>query len=81
MRKIAIVMNSETNCGIHTYGLFSYNILKQSKKYKFELIEVDHQNGFFNYFEQSIIDGIIPFCFICGFAFCKQYFVMCLSVK
>jgi len=59
MRKIAIVMNSETNCGIHTYGLFSFNILKQSKKYKFELVEVDHQNGFLNYYDESIIDGII----------------------
>ena len=58
-RKIAIVMNSETNCGIHTYGLFSYNILKQSTKYKFELVEVDHQNGFFNYFDEAIVDGII----------------------
>ena len=58
-RKIAIVMNSETNCGIHTYGLFSYNILKQSTKYKFELVEVDHQNGFFNYFDEAIVDGVI----------------------
>lgn len=59
MRNIAIVMNSETNCGIHTYGLFSYNILKQSKKYKFQLVEVDHQNGFFNYYDEAVIDGII----------------------
>lgn len=59
MRKIAIVMNSETNCGIHTYGLFSYNILKNSTKYKYELVEVDSKDGFYNYYNEAIIDGII----------------------
>jgi hypothetical protein len=59
MRKIAIVMNNETNCGIHTYGLFSYNILKQSQKYKFMLLEVDGPQQFYDFYNEYIIDGII----------------------
>ena len=58
-RRIAIVMNSETNCGIHTYGLFSYNILKQSKKYDFWLLEVDNRQHFFDFYNQYVVDGII----------------------
>jgi hypothetical protein len=57
--KIAIVMNSETNCGIHTYGLFSYNILKQSKKYQFMLLEVANAQEFYDFYSQYIVDGII----------------------
>jgi len=57
--KIAIVMNSETNCGIHTYGLFSYNILKKSQKYKFMLLEVDRPEQFYDFYSQYIVDGII----------------------
>jgi len=59
MRKIAIVMNSETNCGIHTYGLFSYNILKQSQKYEFMLVEVNGPEQFYDFYNEYIVDGII----------------------
>jgi len=59
MRKIAIVMNSETNCGIHTYGLFSYDILKQSQKYEFMLVEVNGPEQFYGFYSQYVVDGII----------------------
>jgi hypothetical protein len=40
MHKIALITNSATNCGIHTYGLFTHEILSKSNKYNYTFVEV-----------------------------------------
>ena len=49
MNEVLLVTNSATNCGIHTYGLFSHEILSKSTRYNYTFVEVANVYEYANY--------------------------------
>jgi hypothetical protein len=57
--KIALVTNSETNCGVHAYAQSTFDILKHSQKYDYEFVEVSGPQAFIDWAMNAQVNGLI----------------------
>ena len=57
--RIAIITNSQSNCGIYNHARATFNILNNSDKYEYEFIPVDGKDSFLTWLQNANVDGLV----------------------
>ncbi len=58
-KRIAIITNGESNCGIFNHARATFNILKNSGKYEYEFVPVDGREAFLNWLQKANVDALL----------------------